>query len=154
MCKVLGKYVHSFPIYGLGIKLTRPRPKYRSRRPEVFCQKAVLKNFVKFSGKHLCQSFFFNKVAGLRPASLLKKRLLYRCLFSCEFCEIFKNNIFYRTPLVGYEKLPKSIFWLFLDSNWKVSKISKIFKEFLFFNVFTNSSLTIALRFNNTCFKK
>ena len=25
--------------------------------------------------KHLCRSLFFNKVAGLRPATLLKKRL-------------------------------------------------------------------------------
>ena len=32
---------------------------------DVFC---VLKNFAKFTGKHLCQSFFFNKVAGLRPS--------------------------------------------------------------------------------------
>ena len=26
-----------------------------------------LKNLAKFTGKHLCQSLFFNKVAGLRP---------------------------------------------------------------------------------------
>ena len=31
-----------------------------------------------FTGKHLCQSLF-NKVTGLRPAILLKKRLLLRC---------------------------------------------------------------------------
>ena len=42
-------------------------------------KKAVLKNFAKFTGKQLCQSHFFNKVAGLRPATLLKKRLQYRC---------------------------------------------------------------------------
>ena len=28
--------------------------------------------------KHLCQSLFFNKVAGLGPTTLLKKRLWYR----------------------------------------------------------------------------
>ena len=33
----------------------------------------VLKNFVKFAGKRLCQSLFFNKAARLRPATLLKK---------------------------------------------------------------------------------
>ena len=33
--------------------------------PEVFCKKRVLRNFAKFTGKHLCQ-LFFNKVAGLR----------------------------------------------------------------------------------------
>ena len=31
---------------------------------EVFCRKGVLRNFAKFTGKHLCQSLFFNKVAG------------------------------------------------------------------------------------------
>ena len=30
-------------------------------------QKSVFKNFVKFIGKHLRHSLFFNKVAGLRP---------------------------------------------------------------------------------------
>ena len=31
-------------------------------RPEVFCKKGVFKNFAKFTGKHVCQSLFFNKV--------------------------------------------------------------------------------------------
>ena len=34
-------------------------------------KKGVLKNFAKFTGKHLCQSLLFNKVAGL---SNLKKK--------------------------------------------------------------------------------
>ena len=42
----------------------------RSSRPEVFCKKGVLRNFAKFTGKYLCQGLFFNKVAGLRPATL------------------------------------------------------------------------------------
>ena len=33
-------------------------------------KKGVLKNAAKFTGKHLCQSLFFNKVAGLRHATL------------------------------------------------------------------------------------
>ena len=48
---------------------------YRSSGPEVFCRKVVIRNFAKFKGKHLCQSLPFNKVAGLRPATLLKKKL-------------------------------------------------------------------------------
>ena len=40
--------------------------------PVVFCKKGAFRNFAKFTGKHLCQSVFFNKVAGLRPATLLK----------------------------------------------------------------------------------
>ena len=47
--------------------------KFRSSRPEVFCNKVALKNFAKFAGKHLCQSLFLNKVASLRLAILFKK---------------------------------------------------------------------------------
>ena len=36
-------------------------------------RRSVLINFAKFTGKHLCQSLFFNKVAG-HPATLLKTR--------------------------------------------------------------------------------
>ena len=51
---------------------------FRNSRPEVFCKKGVLRNFAKLTGKHLCQSFL-NKVAGLRPAALLKRTLWHRC---------------------------------------------------------------------------
>ena len=61
---------------------------YHHRRCSV--KKVVLRNFAKFTGKHLCQSLFFKKVAGLRPATLLKKRLSQ--VFSCEFFEITKNT--------------------------------------------------------------
>ena len=37
---------------------------YRSSPLEVFCKKVALKNFAKFTEKHLCQTLFFNKVAG------------------------------------------------------------------------------------------
>ena len=62
-------------------------------------KKGVLRNFPKFTGKHLCQSLFFNKVAGLRPSTLLKKSLAQ--VFSCELCEFSKNTFFYRTHLVA-----------------------------------------------------
>ena len=38
----------------------------------MFCKKGVLRKFAKFIGKHLCQSLFFNKVAGLRPVNFAK----------------------------------------------------------------------------------
>ena len=66
----------------------------KSSRSEVFCEKDVLRNFAKFIGKHLCQSLFFNKVAGLRPATLLKKRLWHRC-FPVSFTK------FLRTPFIS-----------------------------------------------------
>ena len=55
--------------------------------------KGVLKNFAKYTRKHLCQSLLFNKNAGLRPATLLKKRLQHRC-FPVNFAEISKNTFF------------------------------------------------------------
>ena len=45
---------------------------FQKQPPEVLYKKGVLRNFSKFTGKHLCQSLFFNKVAGFKPASLLK----------------------------------------------------------------------------------
>ena len=38
----------------------------RNSRPEVFCRKGVLRNFAKFTVKHLFQNLFFNKIAGLQ----------------------------------------------------------------------------------------
>ena len=61
---------------------------YSSIRPGVFCKKGALRNFTKFTGKHLCQSLFFKKET-LAP------------VLSCEFCEISKNTFFYRKPLVA-----------------------------------------------------
>ena len=75
----------------------------RSIRPDLFCKKGVLRNFAKFTGKHLCQSLFFNKVTGLSPATLLKKRLWHRC-FLANFTK------FLRTPF-----LTEHLWWLLLD---------------------------------------
>ena len=47
----------------------------RSSRPEVFCKKGVLRNFAKFTGKHLYHSLFFNKVAVL---FMVPKKVLWR----------------------------------------------------------------------------
>ena len=66
----------------------------------MFGKKRVLGNFTKSTGKHLCQRLFLNKVAGLWPVALLKKKYL-ALVFSCEFCEISKNTFSYRTPPVA-----------------------------------------------------
>ena len=36
----------------------------KSIRLDLFCKKGVLRNFTKLTAKHLCESLFFNKVAG------------------------------------------------------------------------------------------
>ena len=71
--------------------------KYRSSHRRCSIKKGVLKNLAKFTGKHLCQSLFFNKVAGLRPATSLKKRLWHTC-FSVNFAKFLRTLFFYRTP--------------------------------------------------------
>ena len=68
----------------------------QKRPPEVFYKETVLKNFAKFTGKHLCQSLFFNKVAGLRPATLLKKRLWHRW-FSVNFATFSRTHFLQNT---------------------------------------------------------
>ena len=74
---------------------TRPDGTDRSSCLEVFCGKDVLRDFTKFTRKHLCHSVFFNKVAGLRhrPATLLKRRLWHR-RFPVNFAQFVKNTFF------------------------------------------------------------
>ena len=48
----------------------------------------VPKNFPRFLGKHLCEIIFFDNVARLKPATLLKKRL-WRKYFPEDFAETF-----------------------------------------------------------------
>ena len=66
----LGSFALVFPV----------KPKSASHQ-RCFVQKGVLRNFLKFTGKHLCQSLFFNKV---------KKEALAQ-VFSCKFCKTSKN---------------------------------------------------------------
>ena len=66
---------------------------FRSSHQRCSVRKGVLRNFAKFTGKHLCQSLFFNKVAGLRPhaCNFIEIETLAQ-VFSCEFREISKNT--------------------------------------------------------------
>ena len=61
-------------------------------RPEVFCKRYIRKNFAKFTGKHLWQSFFFNKIV----LDLQKKRLWYRC-FPVNFTKFLRTTFLQNT---------------------------------------------------------
>ena len=116
-----------------------------SNRPEVFCKKGVLTNFAKFTGKHLCQRLFFNKVAGLRPqaCNFIKKESLAQ-MFSCEFCEISKNTFSYRTPPVAASISHKNSIFIeiynsFIEpfqTNFVISyyEINKALKKYIGYN--------------------
>ena len=86
---------------------------FKSSCPQVFCKKGVLGNFAKFTGKHLCQSLFFNKVAGLRPvdfATFLRTLFLTEQLWWLHlnfvgyslFCNKQPANKQFPTDLVSY----------------------------------------------------
>ena len=57
-------------------------------------RKEVLRNFAKLTGKHLCQSLFFNKVVEV--CNFIKKETVAE-MFSCEFCKISKTTFSYIT---------------------------------------------------------
>ena len=78
---------------------------------EVFYKKGVLKNFAKVPGKHLFQSFSFNKVAHLRPATLLKKRFWHKC-FPVNFAKFSRRPFLQNTS--GWQLLLFSFPWLLL----------------------------------------
>ena len=71
--------------------------KVQKQPPKVFYKKGVLRNFAKFTWKQLCQSFFFNKVAGLRPATLLKKRAWHSC-FPVNFVKFLRTRFYRASP--------------------------------------------------------
>ena len=64
--------------------------------------RGVLRNFAKFTGKHLCQSFFFQKVAGLRS----------------EFWKISNNTFF----VEHFGRLLQAI----VCSQWRLSMIKVV----------------------------
>ena len=67
---------------------------WHSRSSHQRCSiKNVLRKFTKFTGKHLYQSLFFNKVADLRLATLLKRRIWHSC-FPVNFAKFLKNTFF------------------------------------------------------------
>ena len=72
----------------------------RSSHQRCSARKGVLRNFSKFTGKHLCQVLFYNKVAGPEPATLLKARLWHRC-FLMNFAKLLRTP-FHRIPLNDY----------------------------------------------------
>ena len=75
-----------------------------SSRPEVFCKKVVLKNFAKFTGKHVCHTL--------------------AQVFSFEFCEIAKNTFSYRTPPVFVSEMLSLI-----SEHNSVEKAENVYQE-------------------------
>ena len=100
--------------------------KVQKQPPEVFFKKTVLTNLAKVTRKHLCQNLIFNKVAGLRLATLLEKRLWNRC-FPVNFATFLRTPFLENTSLRLLLKVKffPSFFTFFLEF-WKLSVKLKV----------------------------
>ena len=105
---------HKLSICYYNTDVDKDRSDYRSSRPEVFYRKVVLRNLTKLTGKHLCQSLYFNKVADLRQ---LHSKRGFAQVLSYEFCEIF-INFFYRTHPVVFFLICFHLNYLLVGSDY------------------------------------
>ena len=88
----------------------------------MFCKKGVLKNFAKFTGKHLCQRLW----RRCFPVTLAQ-------VFSCDFCKIFKNNIFFIEHLrwlllliaFTYLMCPRRFAFMLANYLWSIFSFSE-----------------------------
>ena len=92
----------------------------------MFCKKGILGNFVKFTGKHPCQTLYFNKVAG--------QMLWHRC-FPVNFAK------FLRTPFIT-----EHLQWLLLRNFYFIVRLLPNFKS-----VFTNFGTSLRYHIHQLC---
>ena len=88
--------------------------KVRSSHPELFCKKVVFRNFAKFSKV----SFLIKLQAQPQACNFITKETLAQ-VFSCEFCEISRNNFSYKTPPVATSQ-KFMLEWILLSDQAKL----------------------------------
>ena len=69
------------------------RTNYRSSQQRCSMKKGVLEFSQNSQEKTCTRVIFLNEVGGLQACNFIKKETLAQ-VFSCEFCEIFKNTFF------------------------------------------------------------
>ena len=91
-----------------------------SSRSQMFFKGGVLKTYAIFTGKYLHWSHFLIKFQSFRPATL---KVTPMKVFYCDYCKIFKNSFFHRTPPLAASvtcerrSLFQDMTWLFLSKN-------------------------------------
>ena len=98
-------------------------------------RKGVLRNFSKFTGKHLCQSLFV--------CNFIKKETLAQ-LFSCEFCQISKSTFFTEHLKATASDMISRVFNILLR-RLKIAIFVKIFKT-----IFKKEYLVYIILYNIT----
>ena len=91
----------------------------RSSQRRRSVKKGAVRNFAKFTGKQLCQSLFFNKVAGLEFAKFLKA-CFYRTppdgCFCCIFSFFIKARILLQFLSPVFSILFSPFFFVFINA--------------------------------------
>ena len=97
-------------------------------QPEAFVHRCSS----KFTAKHLCHCLFFNEVAGLIPATSLKKKLWRRC-FLVNFAKFLRTSFFL-----------EHLRWLLLCNSTKYERTQRHFSQ-----IFTIGSRIVVMRNNS-----
>ena len=102
---------------------------YKSSHRRCSIRKGSLRNFGKFTGKHLYQDLFLNKVTGL-SGNFIKEETQTK-VFSCGFCEISENNLFTEHLWATVSAHSLQLYWNELLNNYlsnllKLTMSSKI----------------------------
>ena len=100
-------------LFGSAVNMSLEYHKRRSSHQRYAVRKGVLRNFAKFTGKHLRQSLYFNRVAG-HACNFIKIETLAQVL-CCEFCKISKNTFFIEH--VWASASLSSCFWVNIEEN-------------------------------------
>ena len=93
----------------------------RSNRPEVFCNKDVLRNFTKFTGKHLCQRLW-QTCFSVNFAKFLRTTFLQNTSGGC-FCTVNSKRITH--PFQRKDFYVDCIYIAYLDFYWKLPLFMK-----------------------------
>ena len=109
------------------------------KQPQMFFKRGVLKNFAIFTGKTSMLESRFNKVAGLKVCSFIKKRLQHCC---------FPLNV---RKLSGTAFFIEDLRWLLLTASLEISNWNKCVSIYL--RVLCPAEGLITYSYNLTCFR-
>ena len=119
---------------------------FDNKAPEAVVRRcSVKKVFLKISQnsqENTCARVFFNKGAGLRPATLFKKGLWHRC-FSVNFAKFLKET------RNSFKKWPLNLWWI---SNKNIMEIGNIIKAATFNSFLHQNYRNTQLLFLWQCF--
>ena len=80
-------------------KIDKNKSFIKKQMPEGFCKKGVLKTFHKIHLKTPLLESLFNGVSGLRPETLLRKRLQHRC-FQVNFVKLLRTPFLQNSSVI------------------------------------------------------